>query len=180
MDNFYVITGGPGAGKTTLLTELEKFGFKIVPEEARRIIQNEIKNDGDGLPWKNREYYTKLMIKSSIQTYELLCESGLSEIHFFDRGILDSFCYAAMMKIDIPDHLKKAVTDIKYNKKVFILPPWKQIYENDDERKQDWNEAISTYNAMKLTYRKYGYELIEVPIGSITNRANFLINQIGC
>ncbi|MFD2599069.1 AAA family ATPase [Sphingobacterium corticis] len=179
MDNFYVITGGPGVGKTTLLTELEKVGFRIVHEDARRIIQNEVKKGGDGLPWKNKAYYTKLMIEESIKTYKLLSESGSSDIHFFDRGIFDAFCYADMIGIDIEDHLKKAVSDIRYNRKVFLLPPWKRIYENDNERKQEWNEAISTYNAMKLTYRKYGYELMEVPIGTIANRADFVISQIG-
>ncbi|RZK34528.1 MAG: ATPase [Pedobacter sp.] len=180
MDNFYVITGGPGVGKTTLLTELENVGFKIAHEEARRIIQNEVEIGGDGLPWKNRVYYTKLMIEESIKTYKLHSESGPSDIHFFDRGILDAICYADMMGLDIEDRLKTAVSDFRYNQKVFLLPPWKKIYEKDNERKQDWDEAISTYSAMKLTYHRYGYELIEVPTGAITNRANFIISQIGC
>lgn len=179
MDNFYVITGGPGVGKTTLLTELEHVGFKIVHEDARRIIQNEVKKGGDGLPWKNKAYYTKLMIEESIKTYKLNSECGSGDIHFFDRGVHDALCYAQMLSIDIEDRLKTAASDIRYNRKVFLLPPWKAIYENDNERKQGWNEAISTYNFMKLTYRKYGYELIEVPIGTIANRVEFVISQIG-
>jgi predicted ATPase len=33
-----VFTGGPGAGKTALLTELERRGYRVVPEVARAII----------------------------------------------------------------------------------------------------------------------------------------------
>lgn len=48
--NFYVITGGPGAGKTTLINELNKNNYKTIPEEVRKIIKEQIKNQGIGLP----------------------------------------------------------------------------------------------------------------------------------
>jgi len=45
---FYVITGGPGVGKTSLVSELNKFGFLTVPEDARKIIKEQIKIGGEG------------------------------------------------------------------------------------------------------------------------------------
>jgi len=44
----YVITGGPGVGKTILLNYLESRGFTTVQEDAREIIKNQMKGDGDG------------------------------------------------------------------------------------------------------------------------------------
>lgn len=61
----YIITGGPGAGKTTLINALQKKGFKIVTEDARRIIKEEILIDGNGLPWKNKVFYAQLMAEAS-------------------------------------------------------------------------------------------------------------------
>ena len=49
------------------------------------------------------------------------------------------------------------VLNCSYNPIVFILPPWKEIYQTDNERKQDWQEAEHTYFQMKSTYEKYGY-----------------------
>ena len=45
-----VVSGGPGAGKTTLLLELERRGFCCVPEVARQIIQEQVRDEGDALP----------------------------------------------------------------------------------------------------------------------------------
>ena len=66
----------------------------------------------------------------------------------------------------------------RYNDHVFILPPWKEIYRTDAERKQDWNEAVFTYNKMIQTYRSFQYNLVEVPKNSIEQRANFILNWI--
>ena len=62
---FIVLTGGPGVGKTTLLNELHKQGFSIVEEDARRIIREQLEADADGLPWKNKTRYAKLMLAAS-------------------------------------------------------------------------------------------------------------------
>lgn len=51
---FYIITGGPGVGKTALIEELNRQGFSTVPEDARRIIKEQIDLGGDGLPWKDK------------------------------------------------------------------------------------------------------------------------------
>jgi predicted ATPase len=44
--NFFVISGGPGAGKTSVLAELEKLGFRYVPEAARQLIQEQTQTGG--------------------------------------------------------------------------------------------------------------------------------------
>ena len=65
-----------------------------------------------------------------------------------------------------------------YNQKVFILPPWQEIYHTDNDRKQTWEEATLTFRKMKEIYFNYGYEIIEVPKGSFQNRVNFILNII--
>jgi len=52
--NYYVITGGPGVGKTTLLNALEIKGMRVIPEDARQIIKEQMQTNGEGLPWKNK------------------------------------------------------------------------------------------------------------------------------
>ena len=39
-----VVSGGPGAGKTTLVDELKRRGFCCVPEVARQIIQEQVRD----------------------------------------------------------------------------------------------------------------------------------------
>src|SRR5258708_7470219 len=99
-ENFYIVTGGPRVGKTTLLNGLANRGFKIVPEDARKIIRQQIENNGDGLPWKNKELYTRLMLEASLESYKSVSQSN-SGIYFFDRGIIDSLCYADIIGLPI-------------------------------------------------------------------------------
>lgn len=177
-NNLFIITGGPGVGKTSLINALNKRGFKTVPEEARIIIQKQILTNGDGLPWKNKNVYSELMLNASIETYLIISSKESSDIVFFDRGILDSICYMKMENISIPAEIESDLNKYRYHEKVFLLPPWLEIYETDNERKQTWEEAVYTYEEMKQTYLEYGYEIIEVPKGIIGERCDFVITTI--
>lgn len=175
--NFYIITGGPGVGKTTLLNELAKRGYSFVPEVARIIIKEQVEAGGDALPWSNTRKYADLMLSRSVTDYVRLSDSD--DIYFFDRGIPDTYGYEVLMKFDIPHSLQSAVESYRYNPVVFILPPWKEIYETDNERKQDYDEVVETYNVMIATYRNLGYTTVDVPLLPVCERADFVLNRLG-
>lgn len=126
--DFIVITGGPGAGKTTLLNELQRSGYPYVPEVAREIIQAEMSYDGDALPWKNAIKYRDLMLDRSIESYHRALSNRSGHTLFFDRGIPDTLAYTNLIRAPISERLESAVQKYRYNKQVFILPPWKEIY----------------------------------------------------
>lgn len=176
---YYVITGGPGVGKTTLLDELKDRGMITVPEIARELIKEQQETNGEALPWKDKGLYRDLMFERSIESFEQMMEAyhGNDPV-FFDRGFLDALCYAALEGIPIDPEMKTLAETLRYNTNVFILPPWKDIYQTDAQRKQDWNEAVFTYNKMIQTYRGYQYDLIEVPKTSVQDRADFILDFI--
>ncbi|MDW7640613.1 AAA family ATPase, partial [Klebsiella pneumoniae] len=70
-------------------------------------------------------------------------------------------------------HLKNAIAKFRYNRTVFIAPPWREIYVQDAERKQSYDVAVATYHAMVKTYRLYDYQLIELPCVSVEERVDF-------
>ncbi len=176
--NLYIITGGPGVGKTTLVDFLNKKGFSIFPESARAIIKDQVNKNGDGVPWKNKYVYAQLMFKESLEAYHQIFNVSCNKTVFFDRGLVDTLCYMKMENIPVTDDQIKTVKDTVYNRKVFILPPWAEIYETDMERKQSWEEAVNTYCKMKDTYIDLGYDVITVPTGSVESRYNFVLNHI--
>ncbi len=59
-----------------------------------------------------------------------------------------------------------------------MLPSWEEIYETDSERKQDWKEAVLTFELMCNTYESYGYKIVLVPKVSVNERANFVLEFI--
>lgn len=176
--NFIVITGGPGVGKTTLIDALKLLGNCVVQEDARKIIKKQMEINGEGLPWKNKTLYAELMFKASLKNYQTVINEVPDEKVFFDRGILDTICYMEMENLPISTELLAVVHSHPYNQKVFILPPWLDIYETDDERKQTWNEAVNTFDRMKQTYIRFGYQVIEVPKETVDRRCEFILNNI--
>ncbi|MFZ4928082.1 AAA family ATPase [Chryseobacterium sp. Mn2064] len=178
MKKLCIITGGPGAGKTTLLNELSRRGFITVPEEGRRIIREQIDTHGEGLPWKNKEYFAELMFDASVKIFQKMRDSSSSEIVFFDRGIVDTLGYLNLENIPIPHEMRVKAKEMMYHKSVFILPPWKAIYENDEERKQTFEVAESTFNHIKRIYQEYSYNLVEVPKAEVSERADFILDFI--
>ena len=67
---------------------------------------------------------------------------------------------------------------LRYNARVFIAPPWKEIYGRDDERRQSWEVAVRTYQIMAEIYSEMGYELVELPRTSVTQRAEFVVAEM--
>ncbi|HWK57229.1 MAG TPA: AAA family ATPase [Parapedobacter sp.] len=177
MNKLYVITGGPGVGKTTLLNALAADGVTIVTEVARAIIKEQLAAGGDALPWKNKARYTDLMLVASIRDYKRAVERQPKGIHFFDRSVVDAICYAEMIGYSISPSVVKEASACQYHPTIFILPPWREIYETDTERKQTWEEATYTYGQLKIVYQRYGYEIIDVPKGSVEKRKKF-VNEI--
>jgi len=175
---FIVLTGGPGVGKTTLLNELNKQGFSIVEEDARRIIREQLEADADGLPWKNKIHYAKLMLAASSASYVMQVRQDHQNYIFFDRGIPDALSYIAMEGLSIEEELLHEAKGRRYHKKVFILPPWAEIYANDNERKQTWREAENTFKIMKETYTQLGYETIEVAKTTVNDRVQFILKAL--
>jgi predicted ATPase len=75
--------------------------------------------------------------------------------------------------------MHSAAKTLTYNHSVFIAPPWREIFRQDQERKQDFDEAIRTYHALVATYTALRYELIEIPRLPPDDRVNFILSRVG-
>lgn len=176
-NHFFVITGGPGAGKSTLINELKSRGYRCFDEVARQIIQEQVNSGGDALPWQNIKRFKEIMLLRTIENYNIAIKNP-KEITFFDREIFDLIAYDRITKTESSLDLQNAVQTCLCNKKVFVTPPWEQIYCNDNERKQTYEESIDIYNNILKVYSEYGFEIIVLPKTSVENRVEFIINCI--
>jgi predicted ATPase len=168
----YILTGGPGAGKTSVLDALQQRGHLIMPEVAREIIREEMAVDGQALPWRDKLLYKQLMADRTIEAFHAAPAAAC----FFDRGIADVIAYSRLIGAPEDNRLMEAAHDLRYNQRVFIFPPWKEIYATDTERKQDFKEAVHTFHVIKETYTELGYELIEMPFVTVADRADLILD----
>jgi predicted ATPase len=173
--NLIAISGAPGAGKTTLLDVLQSRGYACVPEAARRIIQEQMQSGGSALPWQDTTAYIHLMLQDSIASF--LQHQHAQHPTFFDRGLPDTLGYAQI--IDLPNQcaIEEACILHRYAK-VFLAPPWRSIYTTDTERKQIFEEALTSFEAVVKTYNRCGYDPILLPLTTPNDRADFVQSHL--
>ena len=175
-EKFFIVTGGPGSGKSSLIEALHQRGYARSIEAGRGIIQDQVAIEGRALPWHDRLLFAELMLSWDMRSYHL-AQNSTAPV-FFDRGVPDTLGYLRLLRLPAPAHMRKAADVFRYNRKVFIGPPWEEIFEQDRERKQDFEEAVRTYDSLVKTYRSLNYELIELPRSPLEERRDFVLNEI--
>ena len=176
-DRFFVLTGGPGSGKTTLVEALRAAGYPASVEAGRGIIQDHMAISGPALPWNDPALFAELMLSWEMRSHAIAMEE--TGPVFFDRGVPDVIGYLRLTGLPVPAHAEKAAEVFRYNRKVFILLPWPEIFHQDAERRQDLDEARRTCEAMVSTYSALGYNLVAVPCAPVEERVAFVLAEIG-
>lgn len=175
-DNYYILTGGPGVGKTALINELLRRGYACIPEAARAIIREQMENGGNGVPWRDSALYRDMMLSRSVDDY-LQARNRPEPVMVFDRGIPDTIAHCRLSGLDETAALEAAHT-YRCNRLVFLLPPWRDIYTGDAERKQTFEESVAVYTALQDVYRELGYDLRELPCVPVQARADLLLEYV--
>jgi predicted ATPase len=170
---FVVITGGPGSGKSTLIDALERAGHRASPEVGRGVIQAQMAIGGRALPWIDPPLFAETMLSWEMKSYHQ--EAARPGTVFFDRGVPDVIGYLRLIGLPVPAHMMRAAELFRYHRRVFIAPPWPEIFAPDRERKQTPEEAERSYAAMVETYGELGYELVELPRAPVAARLDVIL-----
>lgn len=168
-----IITGAPGTGKSSVIGNLRDTGYHVFDEVAREIIKIEMKKGSSHLPWLDMTNFSKKVIEGQKNQYR-----SAQKLSFFDRGIPDILAYLRYGKLPLFKGLQEALDTFQYFKYVFILPPWKEIYVNDKERKETFEESVLIHNHLKKTYESLGYNIVEVPKTEVSERVKFITNYL--
>jgi predicted ATPase len=175
-NRFVVLTGGPGSGKSSLIEALHHRGHARSVEAGRAIIQEQMAIGGRAVPWEDPTLFAELMLSWEMRSYDIAARCPGTV--FFDRGMPDVIGYVRLIGLPVPPHMQKAAETLRYNRRVFIAPAWREIFHTDEERKQSFDEAVRTYDAMVATYNGCGYELIEIPRVPVEERVRFVLKHV--
>ncbi|MBV9585294.1 MAG: AAA family ATPase, partial [Alphaproteobacteria bacterium] len=66
----------------------------------------------------------------------------------------------------------------RYHERVFLAPPWPEIYVTDNERRHDLNAGIAEYQRLVDAYPALGYEVTILPKVSVAERAEFVLRTL--
>ncbi len=166
-----VITGGPGAGKSTLLAEIALTGIMTFPEVARAILQTP---NGMAMRAERPADFATAMLDAELAAWQQ-APAGLA---LYDRGFPDIVGFLELEGLAIPEELDGICRAHRYEGPIFRAPPWSAIYTPDEERIQDWNEAVASDDAVISAWRRYGYQPIDLPLVPVKERADFVTSHL--
>ena len=147
------------------------FCFKEISRDFIRFgkakgINNYFKEDPHGFSkylWEKRKEQFTEAIKSDVP------------LVFFDRGVHDVVAYLNHVKAPIRSWEKK-LDEIQYDL-VFLIKPVMQIYTQDEDRMETFDEALKVHESLQKIYSKSNMKLIHVPFTTPEKRLNIVLNE---
>jgi predicted ATPase len=173
-DRFVVISGCSAGGKSTLLAELGRRGYAVVEEPGRRIVREELKAKGWALPWVDATAFARRAVAMALADRAAL--AGRGGWVFFDRGLIDAA--AALQHLTGEAALQPLRRSHRYHRRVFLAPPWPEIYVTDRERRHGFDAALTEYRRLLQTYPSLGYEVFILPKTGVRERADFVLSAV--
>ena len=73
--------------------------------------------------------------------------------------------------------MMKHILKFKYDK-IFIAEPWQEIYKNDSERYETYDELMEIDIQIKKIYKQLGYNIIILPKKSVEERVTFILETL--
>jgi len=93
--------------------------------------------------------------------------------HYFDRGVIDAA--AALEHLTGETALHPFSSQHRYHRKVFLAPPWPEIYLTDAERRHGFEAGLAEYKRLEQVFPAFGYEVIRLPKTTVPERADFVL-----
>ena len=164
----FIITGGPATGKSSIIEYFQQIGYSCFEEVSRGIIQEQ------NIQTSAKNFDFEYAVFQDRKKQYL----SATKLHFFDRSMLDGLAYMKIHNIPTPQQMLTDLKTYRYESKVFIAPAWQEIYHQDSERLESFQEAVAIDKSLREIYHSFGYELVEIPLTTIEERVKFILSQI--
>jgi predicted ATPase len=166
-----VVSGCSGGGKSALLAEMAARGHGVFPEPGRQVVKEEMLIGGDALPWRDAARFAERCLARAAYFFNVA--DPIERPVLFDRSIVDAV--AALQRMGgVPPHCAAAARVYRYAPRVFMVPPWRELFAADAERRHGYEAAVAEYDALMLDYPAHGYATVVVPKAGVAERADFL------
>jgi predicted ATPase len=95
---------------------------------------------------------------------------------FFDRGFVDA---ASGLQALTGEETQTSLMQMhRYHRRVFLTPPWPEIYGTDPERRHGFDAAVAEYQRLLEVYPSLGYEVVVLPKTGVAERAEFVLRAL--
>ena len=175
IDRFVVISGCSGGGKSALLEELSRRGYATVEEPGRRIVKEQLLSGGTALPWIDAVAFARCCIALALSDRKSARRLQARWV-FFDRGLIDASIALRHLTGEPP--LSAIRRSHRYHRRVFLAPPWPEIYVTDNERRHSLDAGIAEYQRLIGAYPALGYDVTILTKVGVAERAEFVLRTL--
>jgi predicted ATPase len=170
-ERMVVVSGCSGGGKSALIAVMAARGYPVFPEPGRQAVKEEALVGGGALPWTDPAAFAARCIARAAYFFNIADPSVRPVL--FDRGIIDAV--TALERLGaVPAPCAEAARRYRYGRRVFMAPPWPELFAADSERRHGFEAAVEEYEALIRSYPAHGYEVVVLPRTSIRERADFV------
>ena len=144
-------------------------------ESGRRIVREEMLGEGTALPWVDPIAFARRAIALALADRKIA--RRLRGWVFFDRGLIDAS--VALQHMTGERALTRIRRSHRYHRRVFLAPPWPEIYVTDSERRHGFDAAVAEYQRPVVAYPSLGYEVTVLPKVGGAERAELVLRTFG-
>lgn len=176
----YILTGAPRSGKTTMIKAIEQRGYRTFAEPIARIARElDIKSDIRKANLREKENFLAQCYQAFVSDYT----AAVQEIRtgFFDRGLPDIQVLAEMLGVLLTPEMVEGILNRHYSQKVFLFEPISEqviLTESSSRPRFTNSEKKRIESILRITYQEMGYQIIEVPFGSVKERVEFVLGHL--
>ena len=125
------------------------------------------------MPWIDPEAFARRAIEMALADRDAMADT--KDWVFVDRGLVDA---AAALSAVTGERLSEVLSDRRYHRRVFLTPPWQEIYASDPERRHGWEAAVAEYERLAAIYPALGYDVFVLPRIPVTARADMVLERL--
>ena len=170
----YIITGAPGAGKTTILTALRDCGYAVVDEVATDV-NVRLRALGRDEPWRDPGFVDSITL---LQRERLMQPAPPSTaVQIFDRSPICTLALARYLGLPVTpilgNEIGRVVNDGIYQPRVFFVHLLGFVTQTA-VRRISLLQSVTFERFHEHAYRNHGFELVEVPAGTVEERVRLI------
>ena len=170
----YIITGAPGAGKTAIIRQLELDGFSVVEEAATDVIAA-AHAQGIDEPWRHPSFLDAIARLQSDRQIRASYQPDDVQIH--DRCAVCTAALAVYLGFSytpfLTEELERITSEAIYQQQVFFIRNLGFVTPSE-ARRISFEETVRFEKIHEETYRAFGFELVSVEPGSVTERVSMI------
>lgn len=167
----YVLTGAPGAGKTVVGHALRERGYVVVTEAATEVITDK-QAHGVEEPWQREDFLDNIVRLQRQRQVEPI--SSQIVVQVYDRSPLCTLALARYLQRPITPLLAQEVARViderVYEQSVFFVRPLGFVVLTG-ARRISYRDSLQFEAVHEAVYREHGFQLVDVPAGTINERA---------